>query len=105
MSDWTSEYLQLIEDCEQRESRLTEWDATFLDSIKRQLGAMHQPGRALLVVVSDFDLEVHFAFGGLNRQRRERQRLCLSRVQRFVRAQKLRAGRKCRQQHQRNDAT
>jgi hypothetical protein len=37
VSDWTSEYLQLIEDCEQRESRLTEWDATFLDSIKRQL--------------------------------------------------------------------
>lgn len=38
MSDWTSEYLQLIEDCEARESRLSEWDAQFIESIKRQLG-------------------------------------------------------------------
>jgi nitrate/nitrite-specific signal transduction histidine kinase len=33
-----SEHLQMIEDCETRESRLTEWDAQFLDSIKNQLG-------------------------------------------------------------------
>lgn len=38
MSNWTSEYLQLIEDCEARESRLSEWDGQFLDSIKRQVG-------------------------------------------------------------------
>lgn len=37
MSDWTSEYLQLIEDCEARESRLSDWDRQFLDSIKNQL--------------------------------------------------------------------
>ncbi|WP_428421905.1 hypothetical protein [Methylibium sp.] len=43
MTDWTSEYLQLIEDCEAREARLSEWDAQFLDSIKRQLAE----GRAL----------------------------------------------------------
>lgn len=31
------EQLQQIEDCENRESRLTDWDRSFLDSIKRQL--------------------------------------------------------------------
>lgn len=37
------EHLQMIEDCEQRESRLTEWEQTFVDSVKDQLGR----GRAL----------------------------------------------------------
>lgn len=36
-ADWASEYLTLIDDCEARESRLTEWDASFIDSIKAQL--------------------------------------------------------------------
>lgn len=36
--DWTSEYMQQIEDCEARESRLTAWDVNFLESIKSQLG-------------------------------------------------------------------
>jgi hypothetical protein len=27
----------MIEDCEARESRLSDWDAQFIDSIKRQL--------------------------------------------------------------------
>lgn len=43
MSDWTTEYVQLIEDCEKREERLSDWDRTFLDSIKHQLAG----GRAL----------------------------------------------------------
>lgn len=37
MTNWASEYIQQIEDCEARESRLTEWDAGFLDSIKDQI--------------------------------------------------------------------
>lgn len=37
MSDWTSEYAQLIEDCEKRESRLSDWDREFIDSIKKRL--------------------------------------------------------------------
>jgi hypothetical protein len=36
MSD-TAEHQQLVADCEARESRLTEWEATFIDSIRRQL--------------------------------------------------------------------
>jgi len=33
----TTEHMTMIEDCEARESRLSEWDASFIDSIKRQI--------------------------------------------------------------------
>jgi len=36
-NEWADEYLQQIEDCEARESRLSDWDRGFLDSIKAQL--------------------------------------------------------------------
>ena len=36
-SSWTEEYLTLVRDCEQRESRLTDWERGFLDSIRAQL--------------------------------------------------------------------
>lgn len=38
MSDHT-EHAQLIEDCESRESRLEDWERTYLDSFKQQLTA------------------------------------------------------------------
>lgn len=38
MTGWVDEYMTMVEDCEQRESRLTEWEASFIDSIKDQLG-------------------------------------------------------------------
>ncbi len=34
---WVSEYAQMVEDCEKRESRLTEWEQSFIDSIGQQL--------------------------------------------------------------------
>lgn len=37
MSGWADEYLTLIDDCEARESRLTNWQRGFLDSIREQL--------------------------------------------------------------------
>lgn len=37
MPHWTDEYKQLIEDCENREHRLNDWERTFIDSIKNQL--------------------------------------------------------------------
>lgn len=37
MTSWTDEYMQLVDDCEKRESRLTDWDRGFLDSIKGRL--------------------------------------------------------------------
>ena len=38
-----AEQLQMIEDCELRESRLSDWESNFIDSIGRQLA----DGRAL----------------------------------------------------------
>lgn len=37
MSSWADEYLTMVEDCEKRESRLTEWEVEFVDSIRSQL--------------------------------------------------------------------
>lgn len=37
MNDWASEYLQMIDDCEERESRLTHWERGFVASIRTQL--------------------------------------------------------------------
>lgn len=37
MATWVDEYLTLVEDCEKRESRLTEWETGFVDSIRRRL--------------------------------------------------------------------
>lgn len=41
-ANWTDEYLQQIDDCERRESRLTDWERNFLDSLRRQI----EDGRA-----------------------------------------------------------
>ena len=43
MSDWTSEYTQLIEDCEKREHRLTDWERGFIDSLKQQIAQGRRP--------------------------------------------------------------
>lgn len=37
MTTWTQEYLTMIEDCEKRDSRLTDWERGFLDSITQRL--------------------------------------------------------------------
>lgn len=37
MTTWTDEYLTLVDDCEKRESRLTQWQVEFIDSIRHQL--------------------------------------------------------------------
>lgn len=37
------EHLQMVKDCENRESKLTDWERSFIDSIGRQLA----DGRAL----------------------------------------------------------
>lgn len=43
MSDWTSEYLVLIEDCENRSPKLTDWEAGFIDSLGRQIAEGRRP--------------------------------------------------------------
>lgn len=35
--EWTGPFLDLVEDCEKRESRLDDWSRTFIDSIRKQL--------------------------------------------------------------------
>lgn len=37
MTTWCDEYSQMVEDCEKRESRLTEWEQNFIDSIRHRL--------------------------------------------------------------------
>lgn len=43
VSDWASEYMQLIEDCEIREQRLDDWSRAFIDSLKRQITEGRRP--------------------------------------------------------------
>ena len=43
MSDWTSEYLTLLEDCEQREERLSDWERGFIDSLRSQISQGRRP--------------------------------------------------------------
>lgn len=40
---WADEYLTLIEDCETREARLTDWERSFVDSLRKQI----EGGKAL----------------------------------------------------------
>lgn len=43
MTTWADEYVQLLDDCEQREERLTDWERGFLDSLRRQIGEGRRP--------------------------------------------------------------
>lgn len=43
MADWTSEYLTLIEDCERRSERLSDWEVGFIDSLSKQIAAGRRP--------------------------------------------------------------
>lgn len=37
MENWVDEYLRMVDDCEKRESRMTDWEVGFVDSIRNQL--------------------------------------------------------------------
>lgn len=37
MATWVDEYMKLVNDCEQRESRLTEWESGFVESVRNRL--------------------------------------------------------------------
>lgn len=37
MPHWTDEYLEMINDCEDRESRMNEWECGFCESIRERL--------------------------------------------------------------------
>ena len=40
---WADEYVQMIEDCEKRESKLSDWEAGFIDSLGKQIGDGRTP--------------------------------------------------------------
>ena len=37
MTTWTDEYLRMLDDCEKREQRLTDWERRFVDSLRHQV--------------------------------------------------------------------
>ena len=49
MTTAMDEWMTLVEDCENREQRLSDWERTFIDSVRRQLDA----GRPLTTKQSD----------------------------------------------------
>lgn len=40
---WSDEYMTLIEDCEKRECRLSDWEVNFIDSLKRAIESGRRP--------------------------------------------------------------
>ncbi len=42
-ADWSFEYLKMIEDCEKRDTRLTDWEQQFIDSLGSQLAQGRRP--------------------------------------------------------------
>lgn len=43
MSTWSDEYVTLLDDCEKRSDRLSDWECQFVDSLQRQLVAGKRP--------------------------------------------------------------
>lgn len=43
MTTWADEYLTLLDDCEKREERLTDWERGFVDSLRSQLEKDRRP--------------------------------------------------------------
>lgn len=43
MEDWTSEYITMLNDIEARQEKLTEWEASFIDSIGKQMADNRPP--------------------------------------------------------------
>jgi hypothetical protein len=37
MTTWANEYLTMLDDCEKREQRLTDWERSFVDSMRHQI--------------------------------------------------------------------
>lgn len=43
MTDWTTEYATLLDDCIKREERLTDWERGFVDSLSKQIADGRRP--------------------------------------------------------------
>ena len=43
MTTWQDEYATLLDDCEAREERLSDWERGFVDSLRRQIEQGRRP--------------------------------------------------------------
>ena len=43
MTTWADEYITMLNDCEKRKERLTDWERTFVDSLRRQIEQGRRP--------------------------------------------------------------
>lgn len=43
MTTWQDEYATLLDDCERREERLSDWERGFVDSLRRQIEQGRRP--------------------------------------------------------------
>lgn len=43
MAEWSDEYLTMLDDCEARESRLSDWERGFVDSLRGQIESGRRP--------------------------------------------------------------
>ena len=53
MSTWADEFITLLEDCEKRESRLTDWERTFVDSLRSQIEKGSRPSEKQSQTLND----------------------------------------------------
>ena len=40
---WSDEYVQMLADCEKRESKISDWERSFVDSLSQQIGRGRTP--------------------------------------------------------------
>ena len=43
MTTWADEYVTMLEDCEKRSEKLTDWECGFVDSLQRQIADGRRP--------------------------------------------------------------
>lgn len=43
MAPWADEYVTMLDDCETREERLTDWERGFVDSLRKQIEEGRRP--------------------------------------------------------------
>lgn len=43
MTSWADEYFTMLDDCEKRESQLTDWERGFVDSLRSQMERDRRP--------------------------------------------------------------
>lgn len=43
MATWADEYITMLEDCERRSHKLSDWECSFVDSLQRQIAQGRRP--------------------------------------------------------------